>query len=138
MCGRAEVGKMRRTLGLLSVVALLLGLELSTEAVSLSYARFQAGFQALIAGVDFHVTPMRFGGGILAVAVGLSMGGLVIWSAGVRRKVDSVGSLCPDCGNETKRVKRTNRQSLLSYLVDKGLTRRKCEICGWQGLSLRR
>ena len=128
---------MRRALAISSVVAILLGVEMSTEAVSLAMARFQAGFQALFAGVDFHVSPARFTVGILAVFIGLAFAALIVWSSGVRRKVNSVGTACPDCGNHTKRVKRTNKQRMLSYLLGKGLTRRKCEICGWSGLSMR-
>jgi len=46
-----------------------------------------------------------------------------------------VGDGCPNCGNVTRRVKRREWQRLLSALLGERLMRRRCETCGWVGLS---
>ena len=128
---------MRRGLATASLMLVLLGLELSTEALSLMLARFNSGFQALAAGVEFHVSPVRFGAGILALGFGLALWLLFLWAGKLKDAVGSVGSSCPDCGNKTRRVKRREWHRLLSLMLGQRLTLRKCEICGWNGLSAR-
>lgn len=128
---------MRRGLAFTSLLLLLAGLELSTEAISLVFDRLGAGFGALLAGTEFHVTGLRFGFGVTFLAVGLALWVLLIWSASQRHDVASVGTTCPQCGNRTRRVKRKEWQRLLSAVLGERLSRRKCETCGWNGLSLR-
>ncbi len=128
---------MRRGMAVIAVLLVIVGLELSTEAVSLIVARFGAGFQAILAGVEFHVTPERFGGGVLILGMGLALWLLLFWSSQVRDTVTSMGSSCPACGNKTRRVKRMGWHRLLSFMLGQRLTRRTCEVCGWNGLSLR-
>lgn len=127
---------MRRGLAFAALFLLVTGLELSTEAVSLVLDRLGAGFGALLAGSEFHVTGLRFGVGVGALTVGLAIWILLIWSARQRGDVASVGTTCPQCGNRTRRVKRKEWQRLLSAVLGEGLSRRKCETCGWTGLSL--
>lgn len=127
----------RRGLGFFSLVLTILGLELSTEGLSLILARLRAGFTALFAGVEFHVAPARFLVGLLFLLVGLVLWGLLVWSGRAQTAVAAVGTTCPDCGGATQRVKRRGWQKLLSALLGERLTRRRCEICGWVGLSLR-
>ncbi len=128
---------MRRGMAVISVVLVLLGLELSTQAVTLIFARFGAGLQSIVAGVEFHVSPVRFGTGVLILGLGLALWLLLLWSGQVRDAVNSVGSSCPACGNKTRRVKRRGWQRVLSFMLGQRLTRRTCEVCGWNGLSLR-
>ena len=128
---------MRRGLATACLILVVLGLELSTEVLSLMLARFGSGFQSIRAGVEFHVSPVRFGTGILALGLGVALWLLLIWSGQVKDAVSSVGNACPDCGNKTRRVKRKEWHKLLSFLLGQRLTKRKCEICGWNGLSMR-
>lgn len=129
---------MRRGLVIASLGLTLLGLELSTEAVSLVLARLRAGTAALLAGVEFHVEAPRFVLGSLMLAAGLVLGVLTLWSARVWKGVVRVGKSCPRCGDRTKRVKRRRWQRVASRLVGESLSRRDCEHCGWSGLSLSR
>ncbi len=128
---------MRGVLAFISVGLLVLGLELSTEAVSLTLARLQAGFSAMGAGVEFHVSAGRFGLGLMAMGIGGVLLFLLWWSARQRVAVGSVGHGCPTCGGATRRIKRRGLHKLLSLLLGERLTRRKCDTCGWVGLSLR-
>lgn len=128
---------MRRGLAFVALVFILMGLELSTEAVSLVVDRLGAGFTAIGSGAEFHVTPLRFVVGVLGLIFGIAIWVLLIWSARKRGAVAAVGGSCPQCGNETRRVKRREWQRLLSALLGERLTRRKCDTCGWVGLSLK-
>lgn len=127
---------MRRGLAFASLFLVVTGLELATEALSLVLARLRAGMGALLSGAEFHVSPFRFGVGSTALVVGLAIGALLIWSGTRRHEVASVGVVCPQCGNRTRRVKRKEWQRILAVLMDERLTRRRCETCGWSGLSL--
>ncbi|MFQ5536988.1 MAG: hypothetical protein ACE5GJ_06005 [Gemmatimonadota bacterium] len=128
---------MRRGLAVLSLLLILIGLELSTEAVSLVVSRVEAGVTALRSGVGFQVGAPRFLIGLGMVTVGFGIWMLFIWSARVRRAVTAAGRLCPQCGGETRRVKRRKWHRLLAVLLGHRITRRKCEVCGWVGLSHR-
>ena len=128
---------MRRGLATVSLILVMLGVELSTQALSLMLDRFSSGFQAIVSGVDFHIAPVRFGSGILVLGLGVALWMIVIWSGQVKDAVSSMGTVCPDCGSPTRRVKRRWWHRLLSFVLGHGLTKRKCEICGWNGLSSR-
>lgn len=128
---------MRRGFGLATFVLIALGVELSTEGITLILARVQAGLGAVAAGAEFHVGTGRFLTGLLFLVVGLVMWGLIAWSYRAQAHVAVVGSTCPQCGNDTRRVKRKEWQKVLSYVWGERLTRRRCETCHWTGLSLR-
>ncbi|MGD8319808.1 MAG: hypothetical protein PVJ02_05125 [Gemmatimonadota bacterium] len=128
---------MRRGLAFLALASVVVGLELSAETVSLTLARLHAGISAVLSGVEFHVSALRFLLGLVLVALGLSMSVLLTLSVRQRRSVVAVGPACPRCGNRTRRVKRSGMQRLLAALLGEGMTRRKCDTCGWVGLSLR-
>lgn len=128
---------MRRGLVFMALALAVVGLELATEGVTLILARLQTGFNALLAGVEFHVGAGRFAVGLVFLLVGLGLSILLAWSARAQAKVAVVGSTCPQCGNETRRVKRKEWQRLLSAVLGERLTRRRCETCHWTGLSLR-
>ena len=127
----------RKGFAFASLFLLLVGVELCTEGVSLVLARLRTGMGALLAGNEFHVSGLRFTAGMIAMAVGVAIWVLLIWSARHRHDVTSVGATCPQCGNQTRRVKRKEWQRLLSLALGQRLTRRSCEHCGWSGLSLR-
>ncbi len=128
---------MRRGLTALSLGLLISGLELSAQTFSVTVGRIQAGFAALAGGAEFHVGPARFVTGVVFLGVGLVLVGLIVWSARAQAQVGTVGTMCPQCGNETRRVKRKEWQRLLSALLGERLTRRRCDSCHWAGLSLR-
>ena len=127
---------MRRGLALLSVALLLVGIELSTEAVSLALARLRSGLLAVMSGVEFYLPKMRFGAGLMALFLGAVLWGLLAWSGRTRRVLSSQGRQCPECGGDTRRVKRTELQRLLGVLMGEQVTRQRCDGCGWAGLSL--
>lgn len=126
---------MRRGLAFASLLFILVGLEMSTEGLSLITARLRAGLLALTSDAPLHVSELRFGVGAVAVALGLAIWVLLMWSAGHRRDVATVGGTCPQCGNKTRRVRREGWQRLLSVVIGEHLTRRHCDTCGWSGLS---
>lgn len=128
---------MRRGLAFTSFFLFLAGLELSTEALSLVLARLGTGLGAVFAGTEFHVSTLRFGVGVVTLTVGVSIWMLLVWSNAQRTEVASVGTTCPQCGNRTRRVKRKEWQRLLSAVLGERLSRRRCETCGWTGLSLK-
>lgn len=127
----------RRALAFLSLFLLVTGLEMSTEGISLVLARLRLGLSAILTGSEFHISAMRFSVGFASMLVGVVLLVLLFWSELRRQEVATVGSACPQCGNPTRRVKRREWQRLLSALLGERLTRRRCETCGWSGLSLR-
>jgi hypothetical protein len=135
-CRQDEPDLMRRGLAILALVLVLVGIELSTEAITLLVLRLVAGATALAAGAEFHVSSFRFVVGALALLSGSVLGGLVVWADSKEGAVSSYGSDCPRCGAHTRRVKRRDWHRLLSFVIGERLSRRKCETCGWVGLSL--
>lgn len=127
----------RKGLAFTSLFLLLAGLELSTEGISLVLARLRTGMGALLSGTEFHVSGMRFSVGVVALAIGLGIWIVLIWSARHRHEAATVGSACPQCGNHARRVKRKGWQRLLSLVLGEHMVRRHCEHCGWSGLTLR-
>lgn len=127
---------MRRGLAFLSIFLVLAGLELSTQGISLILSRFRVGFASVLGGAEFHVPGVRFSIGILALVFGAALWLLLAWSDYEAKEVAVVGATCPQCGNRTRRVKRREWQRLLSAILGERLTRRRCETCGWTGLSL--
>jgi len=127
---------MRRGLSLLPVVLVLVGVELSTEAVSVALVRLRSGVMAVLTGVEFYLPKMRFGAGLLALSLGLVLWGLLLWAARQRRVLASMGRECPTCGGDTRRVGRTELQRWLGALMGEPVTRQTCANCGWTGLSL--
>jgi hypothetical protein len=128
---------MRRGLAFASVLLFLAGLELSAEGISLILARLRTGAGALFAGTQFHVSAPRYVVGLLALLAAIVMWGLLVWSSSKVGGISTVGAICPQCGNRTRRVRRKEWQRLLSFVLGEHITRRRCETCGWTGLSLR-
>lgn len=128
---------MRRSLAFISLALILVGLELSTEALSLTFSRLKAGVGAILAGAEFHVPAFRFEVGVGALVLGLVVAISLLWSARARVEVRAVGHMCPNCGSQTRRVKRRKRHKLLAIMMGENIARRRCETCGWVGLSMR-
>ena len=128
---------MRRTLSVLSLGLILLGLELSTSVISLGTGRLTSGFLAIANGLEFRVSAVRFMSGIGTLALGLACAGLVVWLAKAERTFSAVGASCPACGADTERAKRRLTHRVLATLMGQRLTRRRCGTCGWSGLSVR-
>jgi len=126
----------QRGLAFISLGLTLLGLELSTEVISLTFSRLSAGVNAISNGVEFHVTTLRFVAGVGALGTGIVLWLMLMWLAHERKSVGAVGQLCPECGSSSRRVKRKRKHRLLSSLMGRRLTRRHCDVCGWSGLSL--
>ncbi len=87
---------MRRSLAFISLALILVGLELSTEAVSLTFDRLRAGAGAVLAGVEFQISAFRFEAGVVALVVGAALGVVLVWSARASVDVRAVGHLCPE------------------------------------------
>jgi len=115
---------------------MLVGLELATEVVSLTFDRLRAGAGAVLAGAEFQISAFRFEAGIVALVVGAALGVALVWSARASVDVRAVGPMCPNCGSHTRRVKRRKRHRLLAALMGESIARRECEACGWTGLSV--
>jgi len=128
---------MRRGLAFTSVFLFLAGLELAAEGISLVLARLRTGVGALFAGAEFHVSGPRFVAGAAALILAVLIWILLVWSYSQVGEVATVGPICPQCGNRTRRVRRKEWQRLLSFIIGERLTRRRCETCGWSGLSLK-
>lgn len=128
---------MRRLLAFVSLVLILLGLELSTQTLSMTVSRMSAGIEAALAGVEFYVPTARFFFGLMLVGAGLVLWAMLFWARRTRVSVGSVGSACPSCGSHTRRIKRKRWQRFVSALGGQRIARRKCETCGWIGLALR-
>jgi len=129
---------MRRGLAFVSLLLVLLGLELSAEAITLVVDRVAGGLSALLGGTEAGPSAFRFVAGLVSLTVGLVLWMLLIWSGRRGRTLAFEGDECPQCGGETRRVRRRGWQRLLETLVGEHMTRRKCETCGWVGLSVRR
>lgn len=128
---------MRRGLAFTSLFLFLVGLELSTEGISLILTRLRTGVGALLAGAEFHVSGARFTVGLVSLSLAVVIWGLLAWSSSQLGGIATVGPICPQCGNRTRRVKRKEWQRLLALVLGERLTRRRCETCGWTGLSLK-
>ena len=128
---------MRSPFRLLALGFVVLGLELSTQAVSLAVGRLGAGFTAVLNGTEMHVSSGRF-----LVGAGALLFGMVVLMVGVvldrlERRLAKAGDRCPTCGSGTNRVKRKRAHRIVAMLMGHRVTRRQCEECNWVGLSFR-
>jgi hypothetical protein len=122
---------------MVSLALILLGLEMATKIVSLSFGRIMSGFSAIANGLDFHVSRLRFASGIAFFTVGV-----VIWMVGsfitrAERRMEAAGDRCPQCRAETHRAKRRMIHKIVSGLMGQELSRRQCKECSWSGLALK-
>ena len=129
---------MRWRLVLASLGLALLGLELSTEAISLVLGRFAAGVSALMSGAPFHVGAGRFVLGLVMLVAGVLLGAATLAWTGSWREVVAEGRSCPRCGERTRRRRRRWWERVASRALGEDVTRRSCDQCGWRGLALHR
>lgn len=137
--GRLSVSRSRdpggwwttRVAGLL----VLVGLEISAGLISTTWVRLREGVGALRGGPEASVPTEQFliGLGLTLLAGAVLI--LTVWRSGVRSQLAIAAPGCPDCGQETKRIRRKASHRLLSSLLGDDITRRACAQCGWVGLS---
>lgn len=126
---------LRRILGVSALVLALLGVELAAGGVSTVLERLVRGMGAVMRGEESLFPGYRLVAGWALLAGALAMVGALAWAGRAARAVRSDGSSCPRCGADTRRIKRRRRHRLLAHLLERGLTRRSCDRCGWKGLA---
>ena len=114
---------------------MLFGLEVATQAVSVVAVRLWVGFTASFAGTEFVVSGPRYFAGILLSVAGAVLFVAIFWANQAKGEIRTEGSVCPNCGTHTKRVRRRRRHRILSRFLETEVTRRSCTRCGWSGLS---
>ena len=125
---------MKRTLEILSLVLILVGIELTTGSLSYALGRLERVYRALSVGNEPEVSLVRFAVGALLVILGAIIMAVLIWARFSARIVGAV-SFCPQCGGKTTRIHRRKRHRLLGKILGMPVTRRKCSDCGWRGLT---
>ena len=126
---------MRRPLTLAAFALMLFGLEVATGAVSVAAVRLLGGLTAVLGGDEFIVSGPRYVTGIGLAFAGTALYGAMLWADQARGEILSGGALCPNCGTDTKRVRRLRRHRILSQVLGTDVTRHRCARCGWNGLS---
>jgi predicted RNA-binding Zn-ribbon protein involved in translation (DUF1610 family) len=125
---------LKRTLEVLSVVLILVGIELTTGSLSYALGRLERVYRALSVGNEPEVSLVRFTVGVLLALLGAVIMAVLIWARFSARFVGAV-SFCPQCGGKTTRIHRRKRHRLLGKILGMPVTRRKCSNCGWRGLT---
>ena len=126
---------MRRPLTVAALGLMLLGLEVATQAVSVVAVRLWVGFTASFSGNQSVVSGPRYVTGVLLAVAGGVLLAVLFWADQAQGEIRTEGSICPNCGTQTKRVRRRKRHRILSRVLETQVTRRSCERCGWSGLS---
>ena len=133
--GRTEAHLLRRPLTLLALGLFLFGLEVATGGPSLVVARLWTGSRALVAGDEFLLSASRYVIGLALTLGGMAVYGALLWADLARKHITAEGSVCPNCGTHARRVRRRGRHRVLSRVIGASVTRRRCEHCGWSGLT---
>lgn len=124
---------LRSRLALFSIIAFLVGLQVSTGALGYAAKEFVAGWDAFL-NPNVPEEPLRMVGGTgLMLLGGLGMG-VSLWVWVTLRSV-ALSNRCPRCGAETKRVHRRLRDRFLARLSGYDVNRRRCSHCTWKGLA---
>ncbi len=126
---------MNSRLLLFSTVVLLAGLELATGFAEYIVRQFRDGVETFL---NPNLQPDYLGvvGGSVLILVGLTGIGVWTWARLMTRGM-SFTDLCPDCGSETRRVRRQWSHRVASMVSGHRLNRRACKRCSWKGLSLK-
>jgi len=115
----------------------LAGLELLTGAGALGLRRLTGNTRALVTGMPGTYPAARLQVGLGLLSLGLLLAA-TLWGIGLAsRRIRGHGKVCPDCGALTKRLRRTRVQRFLGSMLHQEIARRRCEFCGWIGLSVR-
>ena len=107
---------MTRTLEVISLALFLLGLELATGTPSLTIARLQETIAYPIGSDGSESVEWRILGGLMLIVVAVMLASLAIL---VRHRTKGIQTRegCPECGGETKRVRRNAWQRMLGGVV---------------------
>lgn len=122
---------MSRPRTLAAIGLMLFGLEVATGAVSVVVVRLWAGLTPFLTGSEFVVSGPRYLTGVLLILTG----GVMLWAARFREGIWTKRSACPNCGVQTRRVKRRKWDRILPRILKIDVTRQSCMRCGWSGLS---
>ncbi|HCR04131.1 MAG TPA: hypothetical protein DIU18_02960 [Gemmatimonadetes bacterium] len=122
---------MSRPRTLAAIGLMLFGLEVATGAVSVVVVRLWAGLTASLTGSEFVVSGPRYLTGVLLILTG----GVMFWADRFREGIWTKRSACPNCGVQTRRVKRRRWDRILPRILKIDVTRQSCMRCGWSGLS---
>lgn len=128
--------RLRRLL-ILGLGSALVGAELATGAFSTLVIRLFAGLAAMGSGGDPPVPIPRFVSGLVLLAGGVGVLLFLTWVARHERAIETGGGACPQCGTDTKRIRKTEAQRLLVKTTGRRLTHRRCARCGWTGMMSR-
>ena len=126
---------MRARLPLTASITFVLGLELSTGFMEYALRQYSNGIETFL---NPNLQPDYVGmvGGTVFMVVGAF--GLVTW-AWTTLAIDDVGhtKLCPNCGSDTRRIRRGLAHRVLSAVTGRPVDRRACSRCTWKGLVYR-
>ena len=111
------------------------GLEVATSAVTLTAVRLWTGFSTLFAGDESLVSGSRYLIGIVLAFAGVTLYVVLLWADEAGRRITKDGVVYPNCGTQTKRVRRQRRHRMLARILETNVTSRHCERCGWNGLA---
>ena len=87
----------------------LFGLEVATGAVTLTAVRLWTGFSTLFTGDESLVSGPRYLIGIVLAFAGVTLYVVLLWADEAVRRITEGGVVCPNCGTQTKRVRRQRR-----------------------------
>ena len=124
---------MRSRLPLIAAITFVLGLELSTGFLEYIVSQYRDGIETFL---NPNIQPDYLGmiAGTLLILSGAAGMGLWLWTMVMLQDVTN-SDLCPECGSETRRVRRTPSQRLLSMIARIRVSRRSCSRCSWNGLT---
>ena len=126
---------MKRPLTVAAITLILFGIEVATGAFSVAAVRLWSGLIASLTGNEFVVSRPRYLTGVLLALSGGVLYGVMLWADQAQGEIRTEGSVCPNCGTRTKRVRRSKRHRILARILETGVTRQSCGRCGWSGLS---
>ncbi len=127
---------MRRALEIISALAFIGGPELAAGTFSYTLDSLERTVRLMVAGESFSVPAPAFIVGSGFMVLGLTLGALTLWTRVAANTVQP-GPICPRCGSETKRTRRSLHHKMLAAVMGHRLTRRSCSKCRWAGLSLK-
>jgi hypothetical protein len=125
---------LKRTLGVLSLILILVGIELAIGSFTHALERLERVYRAFRVGNEPEVSLIKFALGALLVLLGVIMLGITIW-ARLSARLIGAGSSCPQCGGKATRIRRRWCDHLLGRILARRTTRRMCRDCGWRGLT---
>ena len=119
----------------ISAVTAVIGLEVATRMLSTTWTRLKEGVSAVRGGPDGLVANPDFLVGLGLTALATTMLVISVWRSWVRSGLAVASTECPECGEQTKRIRRKISHKLMSPFLGDDITRRACSSCGWVGLS---